>query len=52
MQELYSYIFEVKESAEEIVKSLSYTQLTQKVSEDRKNCLKSLNVVSTDKNAI
>lgn len=52
MQELYSYIFEVKESTEEIVKSLSYTQLTQKVSEERKDCLKSLNVVSTDKNAI
>ena len=52
MQELYSYIFEVKESTEEIIKSLSYTQLTQKVSEERKNCLKSLNVVSTDKNAM
>lgn len=52
MQELYSYIFEVKESTEEIVKSLSYTQLTQKVSEERKDCLKSLNVVNTDKNAV
>ena len=52
MQELYSYIFEVKESTEEIIKSLSYTQLTQKVSEERKDCLKSLNVVNMDKNAV
>ena len=52
MQGLYSYIFEVKESTEKIVKSLSYTQLTQKVSDERKDCLKSLNVVNTDKNAV
>ena len=52
LQELYSYIFEVKESTEEIVKSLSYAQLTQKIPEERKECLKSLNVVNTDENAI
>lgn len=52
LQELYSYIFEVKESTEKIIKSLSYTELTQKISEERKECLKSLNVVSTDENAI
>lgn len=52
LQELYAYIFEVKESTEEIVKSLSYTQLTQKIPEERKDCLKSLNVVNTDENAI
>lgn len=52
LQELYSYIFEVKDSTEKIIKSLSYVELTQKISEERKECLKSLNVVSTDENAI
>ena len=52
LQELYSYIFEVKESTEEIIKSLSYPELTRKIPEERKECLKSLNVVSTDENAV
>ena len=52
LQELYSYIFEVKESTEGIIKSLSYPELTRKISKDRKECLKSLNVVSADENAI
>ena len=50
--ELYSYIFEVKESTEKILKNLSYDELKKKVSEERKEYLKSLNVVSTDENAI
>lgn len=52
LQELYSYIFEVKESTEEIIKSLSYDELTLKISEERKERLKSLQVVSTDENAM
>lgn len=52
LQELYTYISEVKESTEEIIKSLSYAQLSQKIPEERKECLKSLNVVNTDENAI
>ncbi|MBD5113065.1 MAG: phage head-tail adapter protein [Ruminococcaceae bacterium] len=52
LKELYSYIFEVKESTENIVKKLSYDKLKQKISEERKEYLKSLNVVSTDENAI
>lgn len=52
LQELYSYIFEVKDSTEKIIKSLSYDKLTQKIPEERKECLKSLNVVSTDENAV
>ena len=52
LQELYSYIFEVKKSTEKIIKSLSYVDLAQKISEERKECLKSLHVVSTDENAI
>lgn len=45
-------IFEVKESTEEIIKGLSYSELTQKIPKGRKECLKSLNVVSTDENAV
>ena len=52
LKELYSYIFEVKESTEKIIKKLSYDHLKQKVSEERKEYLKSLNVVSTDENAV
>jgi len=52
LQELYSYIFEVKDSTEKIVKSLSYSELAQKISGERKEFLKSLNVVSSDENAI
>ena len=52
LQELYSYIFDVKESTEKIIKSLSYAELTARISEERKECLKSLNVVSTDETAI
>ncbi len=51
IDELYAYIQEVKKSTEEIVKGLSYDMLKQKISEDRKNSLKSQNVVSTDEEA-
>ena len=52
LEELYSYIYEVKASTEKIIKNLSYDQLKQKISEDRKEYLKSLHVVSTDENAV
>ena len=52
MKELYSYIFELKVSTEKIIKSLSYVELKKKVSEERKEYLKSLNVVSNNENAI
>ena len=52
LKELYSYIFEVKESTEKIIKGLSYIELKRKVSEERKEYLKTLNVVSNDENAI
>lgn len=52
LKELYSYILEVKENTEKIVERMPYDQLKRKVTEDRKEHLKSLNVVSTDENAI
>lgn len=52
LEELYSYIEEVKESTEKILSGLSYDMLKMKISEERKEQLKSLNVVSNDENAI
>ena len=52
LKELYSYIFEVKASTERILKSLSYDKMKKKVSKERKEYLKSLNVVSNHENAI
>lgn len=52
INELYSYIFQVKESTEKIINGLSYDELKRKITEERKEYLKSLNVVSTDENAI
>ena len=46
------YIFEVKDSTEKIINSLSYDKLKKKVSEERKEHLKLLNVVNNDENAI
>ena len=52
LKELYSYIFEVKYSTEKIINNLSYDELKKKISDERKEQLKSLNVVSNDENSI
>lgn len=52
LHELYSYIFDVKENTEKMLKSLSYGELKKKISEERKEYLKSLQVVSTDEKAV
>ena len=52
MEELYSYILEVKESAEKILCGLSYDMLKRKIPEERKEQLKALHVVSSDENAV
>lgn len=52
LEELYLYISEVKKSTEKIICGLSYDMLKKKISEERKEYLKSLNVVSNDENAI
>lgn len=52
LEELYSYIFDVKNSSEKIINNLSYNELKNKISEKRKEKLKLLNVVSDDKDAI
>lgn len=50
--ELYAYIFEVAESTERILKQLPFDELKRKISEESKEYLKSMNVVSADENAI
>lgn len=52
LKELYTYIFEVKDSTEKIINQLSYDELRKKILDERKEYLKSLDVVSDDKNAI
>lgn len=52
LEELYSYIFEVRESTEKILEQLSYAELKRKIPEERKGYLESLNVVSDNERAI
>ena len=52
LEELYSYITEVKESTEKIIYDLSYGMFKMKILEERKEQLKSLHVVSNDENAV
>ncbi|WP_028516574.1 phage head-tail adapter protein [Ruminococcus flavefaciens] len=51
IDELYAYISEVKKSTERIIKTLSFDDLKRKISDERKDYLKSLNVVSNDESA-
>lgn len=52
LEELYSYIAQVKESTEAILDGLSYDMLKMKIPEERKERLKALKVVSSDENAV
>ena len=52
LEELYSYIFEVRESTEKMLEQLSYDELKRKISIERKEYLKSLKVVKEDEKAI
>ncbi len=51
VEELYHYIADVDESTARIVKTLTYSDMKQKIPDDRKKQLEALNVVSTDDNA-
>ena len=51
LDELYAYLFEVKESTESILRGLSFKDLKRKVSDERKVALQALHVVSDDENA-
>ena len=51
INELYSYIFEVKESTEAILRELPYEMLKHRISAERREILQKMNVVSSDENA-
>ena len=51
INELYSYIFEVKESTEAILRGLPYERLKQSISAGRRDILQKMNVVSSDEKA-
>ncbi|MEG0470563.1 MAG: phage head-tail adapter protein [Longicatena sp.] len=51
IEELYTYMLEVKTSTEEILKSLSYKDLKKEIAEEKKAYLTSLRVVSTSEHA-
>ncbi len=52
LDELFVYLSEVKQSSESVLKNLSYDDLRRKISEERREQLKSLHVVSDDERAI
>lgn len=51
LEELYSYIFEVRKSTEKMLEQLSYEELKRKIPEERKRDLQSLHVVSDNEKA-
>ena len=52
LDQLYSYMSDVKNSTEKILKSLSFEDTKRKISDDRRKALESLGVVSEDESAI
>ena len=52
IDELYSYVADVKKSTEDIICDLTYGDLKIKVPDERKENLQSLGVVSNDENAV
>ena len=51
IEELYNYITDVDESTTRILKTLTYSDVKEKISDDRRKQLETLNVLSTDENA-
>lgn len=51
LEELYQYISEVKDSTNDILKSLEYSDLKRKMTDKDKDYLKTLSVVSSDDKA-
>ena len=51
INELYSYISEVNESTDDILRELTYQMLKQRISAERREILQKMNVVSSDENA-
>ena len=51
IEELYNYIADVDEATTQILKTLTYSDMKEKISDDRRKQLETRNVVSTDENA-
>lgn len=51
IEELYNYITDVDGTTTQILKTLTYSDMKEKISDDRRKQLEALNVVSTDENA-
>ena len=51
IEELYNYIAEVDASTTQILKALTYSDMKEKVTDESRKRLETLNVVSTDENA-
>ena len=51
IEELYNYIIDVDRSTTEILKTLTYADSKKRISEEKRNKLEALNVVSKDENA-
>ena len=51
IKELYNYIADVDESTTQIINALTYRDMKEKISDDRRKQLELLDVVSTDENA-
>ena len=52
IDELYSYIADVKKSTEEIMRNLTFSDLKCRISDKRRENLQALGVVSEDENAV
>ena len=51
VEELYNYIIDVDRSTTEILKALTYQDSKERISDEKRHKLETLNVVSTDENA-
>ena len=51
IEELYNYIGDVDKSTTQILKTLTYSDMKEKISDERRKQLEKLNVVSVDENA-
>ncbi len=52
LDELYNYMSDVKKSTESLLKDMPFEDLKKKISDERKEILKSLHVVSEDESAV
>ncbi|MBO4637153.1 MAG: phage head-tail adapter protein [Clostridiales bacterium] len=52
LDELYSYIADVKESTERVIKELTFDDMKMKILQERRESLTALNVVSSDESAV